>query len=67
MSFEIFASPVKGRTAVDLSKVVAVVDVSNEKGEANTLLKLENKDELLLGTKFKTVMKKFGADDVEEE
>jgi len=66
MAFEIFASPGKGRTAVDISKVIALVDTAEEKGEANTQLKMENGTEILLGTKFKTVLKKFADDDTEE-
>ncbi len=66
MAFEIFASPGKGRTAVDISKVVALVDTAEDKGDANTLLKMENNTEIALGTKFKTVLKKF-ADDTDEE
>jgi len=65
MSFEIFASPGKGRTAVDTDKVVALVDTAEEKGEANTLMKMENGTEIMLGTKFKTVLKKFAEDDEE--
>ena len=67
MSFEIFASPGKGRTALETEKVAALIDHGHIDGEVNTVAVLVTGSEVVLGTKFKTVLKKFAAADDEEE
>ena len=67
MSWEIFASPGKGRTAVDTDKVAAIIDRGADSTDTNTVIMTVTGTEIPLGTKFKTVLKKFTATEDEDE
>ena len=62
-----FASPGKGRTALDLDSVVALVDNGAADNDVKTLVHCKGGVKVELGTKFRTVLKKFNAGDETEE
>ena len=68
MEFAVCQSDGKGRTALNMEHVAAVIDKSyDEKSSEKTLVLLSSGTEVKLATKFKTVMKKFVEEEAEEE